>query len=53
VIHADLQHAAHVLCRTAEMNPVGISKLVPLLAVGLILAQRELLLHLWQTEAEP
>ena len=47
-MHADLQHAARALCRTAEINPGGTCELIPLLGVGLVIAHRELLVHLWQ-----
>ena len=50
MIHADLQHAARALGRTAEINPGATCELIPLLGVGLVIAHRELLLHLWQQE---
>ena len=53
MIHTDLHHAAQALSRTAEVNPDCIPELVPLLSVGLVLAQREMLMHLWRAEEMP
>jgi len=53
VIHIDLHRAAHALSRTAEVNPDCISELVTLLSVSLVLAQREMLMHLWRAEEMP
>ena len=50
MIHRDLATGAAVLNHTLEVAPHSLPQLVPLFGVGLLLLQRELLLHLWSVE---
>jgi len=52
VIHRDLAIGADAMARTLRATPSALPQLVPWLAVGIVIAQRELLKHLWETEAE-
>lgn len=55
MISAELQSGASALAETAaglHHEPELLADLVPLLAVGLLLLQRELLLHLFDTERD-
>ena len=52
VIHADLSEGAEAMVRTLQISPKSLPELVPLLAVGLLMTQRELLMHLWRQEAD-
>jgi len=53
MIHRDLANGAEAMARTLRATPSALPHLVPLFAVGIVLLHRELLMHLWQTEAEP
>jgi len=50
VIHSDLAEGAEAMVRTVRISPEALPELVPMLAVGLVLTQRELLTHLWREE---
>jgi hypothetical protein len=50
MIHRELATGAAVLNHTLEVAPHSLPQLVPLFGVGLLLLQRELLLHLWSME---
>jgi len=53
VIHPDLAEASTALTEIAEgADTVLLADLVPLLARGLMLAQREMVLHLLDTEPD-
>jgi hypothetical protein len=53
VIHSDLAAAATALTEIAEGADADLlADLVPLLGRGLVMAQREMVLHLLDTEAE-
>ena len=52
MIHPDLAEGAEVMVRTLRISPDSLPKLVPLLAVGLVMTQRELLMHLWRQEVD-
>ena len=39
------------MTRTLELSPDSLPELLPWLGVGLVLAQRELVMALWQEEA--
>jgi hypothetical protein len=53
VIHSDLALAATALTEIAEgADAELLADLVPLLGRGLVMAQREMVLHLLDTEAE-
>ena len=52
MIHADLVEGAEAMVRTLWISPESLPELVPLLAVGLLMTQRELLMHQWKKEAE-
>ena len=39
------------MTRTLELSPDSLAELLPWLGVGLVLAQRELVMALWQEEA--
>ena len=53
MIHADLSEGAEAMVRTLQISPKSLPDLVPLLAVGLLMTQRELLMHLWRSEEKP
>ena len=40
------------MTRTLELSPDSLPELLPWLGVGLVLAQRELLMHLWHQEVD-
>jgi len=40
------------MARTLRASPESLPDLVPWLAVGLVLCQRELLMHLWREEVD-
>jgi len=50
MIHADVAKGAVVLNETLQIAPEALPQLVVALAIGLVLAQRELLMHLWTLE---
>jgi hypothetical protein len=56
VIHPDLHEAAKAIDLTADIAQRqgifsdALPELVPLFAVGVVLLQRELLMHLWRVE---
>jgi len=50
VIHSDLAGGAAALNETLTLAPEALPQLLPALAIGLVLAQRELLMHLWTLE---
>ena len=51
MIHSDLAVAATALTETAAvLEPAALSDLVPLFACGLVMAQRQMLLYLLDTE---
>ena len=50
MIHSDLAEGAEAMVRTLRIAPEALPELVPMLAVGLVLTQRELLTHLWREE---
>ena len=50
MIHSDLAEGAAVLNETLQIAPEALPELVVALAIGLVLAQRELLMHLWTLE---
>lgn len=50
MIHRDLAKGAAVLNLTLEVAPHSLPQLVPLFVVGLLMLQREFLLHLWSME---
>lgn len=53
MIHVDLVNAATALTETAELlEPAALVELVPLFACGLVMAQRQMLLYLLDTEPE-
>ena len=53
MIHSDLAVAATALTETAALlEPAALSDLVPLFACGLVMAQRQMLLYLLDTEPE-
>lgn len=52
MIHADLPLGAEAMVRALQISPESLPELVPLLAVGLLLTQRELLMHLWHQETD-
>ena len=53
MITADLVDAATALTETAAvLEPAALSDLVPLFACGLVMAQRQMLLYLLDTEPE-
>jgi hypothetical protein len=53
VINAALADAATALTETAEvLEPAALADLVPLLACGLVMAQRQMLLYLLDTEPD-
>ena len=53
MIHADLATAATALTEAAKAGgPAALPELVPLLARGLVMAQREMLLYLLDTEPD-
>ena len=53
MIHADLATAATALTETAAvLEPAALADLVPLFACGLVMAQRQMLLYLLDTEPE-
>ena len=53
MIHSDLAVAATALTETAEvLEPAALADLVPLLACGLVIAQRQMLLYLLDTEPD-
>jgi hypothetical protein len=53
MIDARVAMAATALTETAEvLEPAALSDLVPLLACGLVIAQRQMLLHLLDTEPD-
>ena len=55
MISAELQTSATVLAETANAvhhDPDLLADLVPLLATGLLLLQREMVLHLLDTESD-
>ncbi len=53
MIGSDLAAAATALTETAEvLEPAALADLVPLLACGLVMAQRQMLLHLLDTEPD-
>ena len=53
MISTSLQAAATALAETAgRLEPAALGELVPLLACGLALANREMLMHLLETEVD-
>ena len=50
MIHSDLAEGAEAMVRTLRISPESLPELVPMLAIGLVLTQRELLTHLWREE---
>lgn len=53
MIHSDLAAAATALAETAEVvEPSVLGDLVPMFACGVVMAQREMLLHLLDTEPD-
>lgn len=52
MIHPDLAEGAEAMVRTLRISPDSLPELVPLLAVGLVMTQRELLMHLWRQEVD-
>ena len=52
MIHPDLAEGAEAMVRTLRISPDSLPELVPLLAVGLVMTQRELLMHLWHQEVD-
>lgn len=53
MIHRDLAAAATALTSIAEvLEPAALADLVPLFACGLVMAQREMVLHLLDTEPD-
>ena len=52
MIHRDLADGAEAMARTLRATPSALPHLVPWLAVGLVLAQREMLWHLWALEGD-
>ena len=52
MIHPDLAEGAEAMVRTLRISPDSLPELVPLLAVGLVMTQRELLMHLWLQEVD-
>ena len=51
MIHSDLAVGARAMTRTLELSPDPLPELLPWLGVGLVLAQRELVMALWREEA--
>ena len=51
LISADLNQGAKALRLSLELSPSSLPELVPFLAVGLVLAQRELVMALWREDA--
>ena len=52
MIHPDLAEGAEAMVRTLRISPEALPDLVPMLAVGLVMTQRELLMHLWLQEVD-
>ena len=52
MIHRDLADGAEAMARTLRATPSALPHLVPWLAVGLVLAQRELLRYCWALEGD-
>ena len=52
MIHPDLAEGAEAMVRTLRISPDSLPELVPLLAVALVMTQRELLMHLWLQEVD-
>ena len=52
MIHADLAEGAEAMVRTLRISPESLPALVPFLGVGLVLCQRELVMHLWRQEVD-
>jgi len=50
VIHRDLAIGAEAMKRTLDLAPASLPALTVALGVGLALAHRELLMHLWDLE---
>lgn len=50
MIHRDLAEGAKAMNRTLELAPESLPELIPLLGIGLLLLQRQLLLHVWDLE---
>jgi len=53
MIHRDLAIGADAMVRTLRATPSALPQLIPWLAVGLVICQRELLMHLWRSEEKP
>lgn len=47
MIHRDLAEGAEAMNRTLQLSPAALPDLVVALAVGLVFAHRDLLMHLW------
>ena len=52
MIHRDLVIGADAMARTLRATPSALPQLVPWLAVGIVMTQRELLMHLWEKEGD-
>ena len=50
MIHRDLAIGAEAMNRTLQLAPDSLPELVPLLGLGFLMLQRQLLLHLWDLE---
>ena len=52
LIHSDILKVAQALNHSLEIRPESLPELFPLFAVGLVMTQRELLMHLWRHEVD-
>lgn len=52
LLHPDQVRGAPAMTRTLELSPDSLPELLPWLGVGLVLAQRELVMALWREEAD-
>ncbi len=52
MIHSDLAVGTQAMTGTLELSTDSLPELLPWLGVGLDLAQRELLMHLWREKAD-
>lgn len=50
MIHRDLAIGAEAMNRTLQLSPESLPELIPLLGIGLLMLQRQLLLYVWDLE---
>ena len=52
MIYSDLAVGARAMTHALELSPNSLPELLPWLGLGLVLAQRELLMYLWRQETD-